>query len=236
MQTQNSISKLFLDQPARWLLLIAFAMMAFSFRLGSRGLSSSQEARAAIITRNMFKSGDYFSPVIHGDETGQKPIFFYWTAAASCFLLGTNEVGVRFPSMLGAILSVVFTVLLARKIYDENIAFLAGLILATMTNFVHFGRTARIDMVLTAFLTASLYLLYRGYIEERKANWLLYLFYVVLAISVLTKGPVGVVLIGGIVLFYAWREKNWKILWEVKPVSGLFIGLAIACPGISMKA
>ena len=72
--------------------------------------------------------------------------------------------------------------------------------------------------------------LYKGYIEQKKATWYLYLFYAVLALSVLVKGPIGVVLAAIIIIVYALKEKNWRILWEIKPFSGLLIGIFIAAP------
>ncbi len=219
-----------LGRIARFMLLLAFCGILFMAFPGARGLSSSQEGRAGIITRNMIRSGDYAKPYIKGDETKQKPAFFYWLTVASCRVFGINEMGVRFPCMLAAMICVVFSVLLAAGIYDWRTAFFSGYILATMAGFMHLARTARIDMVLTAFFTVAMYLFYIGYIRDRKANAWLYLFYAVLGVSVLAKGPVAVALAAFIVFFYAVKEKNLRILWEVKPVSGMIIGLLISSP------
>ena len=230
MNIKESLSSFAGSSIAGWLLIFVFGGSVLFYMLGSDGLYAAQEARAALITRNMINSGDYFNPHIHGDEALQKPAFFYWLGVLGAKAFGLDEFAVRLPSALAAFLAAVVTCLMAGRIYGRKTGFLAGLMFVSMFSFAQFGRLARIDMTLAALYTWSVYLVYRGYFEERKANWRLYLFYAVLAVSVLTKGPVTVLLAGLTILLFCWREGNWRILWELKPVSGLFIGLLITMP------
>jgi hypothetical protein len=137
---------------------------------------------------------------------------------------------VRLPSILAGLASVLITCALGARIYGFRTGLFAGYIMASMIGFVNLARLARIDMVLCAFYTGAMYLLYTGYFEKMKANWHLYMFYLVLALSVMVKGPVSVALVGLTVIVLVIKERNWKILWELKPVSGLIIGLAINAP------
>jgi len=218
------------DNYIKWSLLFLFALIIFTLNLSEPGLYSTQEGNAAIITRNMIDSGNYLSVYIKDAHNTEKPVLSYWLCVLSCMFLGISEIGLRLPSATAAIIAVLLTAYLGRKIYGEKTGFLAGFILASMISFANLGRTARIDIILCVFFTLSMFFLYKGYIERKKATWYLYLFYVVLALSVLVKGPVGVVLAAIIILLYAIKEKNWRILWEIKPLSGLLIGIFLAAP------
>lgn len=213
-----------------WTLLLIYSILIFGLNLKEPGLYSTQEGRAGISAKNMLHSGDYTRVTIKYAHNTEKPIFCYWLYALSCKIFGFTEIGVRLPSVIAAILTVLMTCWLGMKIYGASTGFLSGFILSSTICFVNEGRIARIDVVLTAFFVLCMILFYKGYLEKKKANWILYVFYAVLAFSVLIKGPVSVALAGLIIFFFAWKEKNWKMLWEVKPVSGLIIGLAIAAP------
>lgn len=214
----------------KWCLLFLFAIIVFTINLKEPGLYSTQEGNAGIIVRNMIDTGNYFSTYIKDAHNTEKPILSYLICLLSCMIFGVTETGLRFPSALAAVVTVMLAAFLAKKIYNEKVGLLSGFILATMLSFVNLGRIARIDIILCAFFMLAMVLLYKGYIEHNKPRYHLYFFYVVLAMTVLLKGPVCVVLAGLIVLLYAAKQKSWKILWEVKPVSGFIIGAAIACP------
>ncbi|MBU8901272.1 MAG: glycosyltransferase family 39 protein, partial [Victivallales bacterium] len=194
------------------------------------GIYSAQEGRAAIVARQMIESGNWLHLNIKGAHNTEKPVMCYWFYALSGTVFGVNEFSVRLPSILAALVTVLMTALLGMRIYGRRTGLMAGYIMASMMGFVNLSRLARIDIVLCAFYTASMYLLYTGYFEKMKANRRLYLFYLVLALSVMIKGPVSVAVIALTVIVLAAKERNWKIFWELKPISGLFIGLAINAP------
>ncbi|MCP3965406.1 MAG: glycosyltransferase family 39 protein [Lentisphaerae bacterium] len=225
----NSI--VFFKKPGfYWLLLILFATTIFSINIWSDGIYSAQEGRAAIVAQNMIDSGDWTHIHIKQARETEKPIMCYWFYAISGSIFGVNEFSVRLPSTIAALATVLMTAFLGCRIYNRRTGLLAGFVLASMIGFVNLSRLARIDIVLCAFYTASMLLLYIGYFEKMKANRWLYLFYVILALSVMTKGPVSVALVGLTVIILVIKERNYKILWELKPISGFFIGMAISGP------
>jgi 4-amino-4-deoxy-L-arabinose transferase-like glycosyltransferase len=214
----------------KWLALIIFASIIFFVNLGSDGIYSAQEGRAAIVAQNMLDSGNWLHISIKGGIETEKPILCYWFYALSGYVFGVNEFSVRLPSVIAAIATVLMSCWLGIRIYGKQTGFLAGFILASMIGFINLGRLARIDIVLCAFYTASMLFLYTGFFEKKKANWHLYIFYLILALSVMVKGPVSVVLVGITVIALVIKDKDPKILWQLKPFSGLAIGLAINAP------
>lgn len=81
-----------LSKPlTRWTALVLFALLLFTIKIGERGLSGSQEARTGIIVRGMLETGDFLKPRYYGEDTNQKPIFYYWTTALTSLPAGVNE-------------------------------------------------------------------------------------------------------------------------------------------------
>lgn len=97
-----------------------------------------------------------------------------------------------------------------------------------------FGRTGYSDMLLSLCFGGSLLAFFLGYAqpEQRQvqARWYL-AFYVLSALAVLTKGPVGVVLPGLIIVaFLLYVGKLREVLGEMRLVRGAALFLAITLP------
>lgn len=97
-----------------------------------------------------------------------------------------------------------------------------------------FGRTGYSDMLLSLCFSGTLFAFFLGYAqpERRKVQERWYLaFYVLSALAVLTKGPVGVVLPGLIIVaFLLYVGRLREILGEIRPVRGGLIFLTITLP------
>ncbi len=214
----------------QWVLLLLFVGIVFFINLGADGLFSAQEGRSGVLTRNILTTGHWLSVDFPGAAENEKPIFSYWLYAISASCFGLNEFSLRLPGVLAALLTVVMTVHLAGKIYGRNCAFLAGYILCTMATFLTLARTVRIDIILTAFYTLEMLLLYYGYFRERKATRWMYAFYAVVGISMLVKGPVSAVLPAFMILLYGLVFRQWKMFWDMKPISGVLIVVLLGSP------
>ncbi|MEG3878571.1 glycosyltransferase family 39 protein [Microcoleus sp. herbarium7] len=110
---------------------------------------------------------------------------------------------------------------------------------------IAWGRTGVSDMLLSACMCSALLAFFLGYtLEEQRQKtefstvsasrfpnkWYL-TFYVLIALAILAKGPVGIVLPALIVGCFALYLGNFRQLWrEMRPVSGISIILAIALP------
>ncbi|MEG4625408.1 glycosyltransferase family 39 protein [Microcoleus sp. w1-18aA5] len=110
---------------------------------------------------------------------------------------------------------------------------------------IAWGRTGVSDMLLVGCMCSALLAFFLGYtLEEQreKAEFLTvsasrfpnkwYLtFYVLIALAILAKGPVGIVVPALIVGSFGLYLGNFRQLWrEMRPVSGILIILAIALP------
>lgn len=102
-------------------------------------LTDPTEGRYAQIAREMVVSGDWVTPRlwINGEHVpflGKPPLFF-WTAASSITIFGTNEFAVRLPSFVaGAALLILMYGVLSRYI-GQRTAISATLMTATSAIF-----------------------------------------------------------------------------------------------------
>ena len=139
-----------------------------------------------------------------------------------------NEATIRFPSALYATLGVLLIYWLGRKIYDARTALLGAAILATMMIYQEQALSARVDMTLSFFVTLSLvlfYSLYRGYLKH--PLWF-YIFYVVVGIGTLAKGPLGVLLPGLVAGSFVLLERRWDLLRKFCLHPGVVLTLVLA--------
>ena len=153
-----------------------------SIRANQRGVS-----RAGIVQR-----GEWLVPLKRATDIPSKPPLFHWSAAAASLFKGElSEPTIRFPSAVYATLGVLFLYILGRKLFGGEVALLGGAILATTTVYQNQALSARVDMTLCFFVTMSLglfYSLYRGFLTRE--IWY-YVFFSLVGISVLAKGPFG---------------------------------------------
>jgi 4-amino-4-deoxy-L-arabinose transferase-like glycosyltransferase len=200
----------------------ALCYVFFFHDLGSIGLIGPDEPRYAAIAREMLMNGDYITPRLYGMPWFEKPPLMYWFAALAYKLFGINEFAARFPSALGATISVFAVYWCGRKLWDRSVGFLAALILASSVGFFAFARAASMDMPLTVCLTlAMVFFLFAFNDQTPRRKFWLYGFYAVLGLGVLAKGPVAVLLpalsLCGFNLLRGkwedWRTWNIKLLW-----------------------
>jgi 4-amino-4-deoxy-L-arabinose transferase-like glycosyltransferase len=210
-----------------WVLCIA--VFVLFFQLGGRGLNELDEGRYSEGGREMLASGDYLTPRLNGVPHFAKPPLTYWAIASSMGVFGVNEFGARFPAALSALATLLAVYLIGRRALGEAGALWAVVVLLTSVLFLGVARLITTDMILTCWVTWSVWALWRWH-DLPSRRWRdLVPFYVFLGLGILTKGPVAVVL----PLFAAaglhWRNPGFHLL-RMGWLRGSLIILAIALP------
>jgi mannosyltransferase len=90
------------------------------------------------------------------------------------FFAGTSEWALRFPSVVGAMLSSVLLVVLARRVFDRRVALISGLLLAVSPFFVKWSQQARGYTLLVAVSLIATLLLLRALERGSRGEWALY--------------------------------------------------------------
>ncbi len=192
-------------------LLIVLSLAVFLPSLPYVEMISGHEAREGMRLRTMLETGHWLFP-----EVLRKPPLYYWLSGIIAQLRGgmVDAVTLRFPSALLAGLGVLLVFGLGRHAATATGGALAGVILLTSLLYVQQGHSSRTDMALCFFVTASLLLFFFAYTRfwrhGRGGGWVPYLFACSLALALLSKGPVGVILVLlPIVAFFVWR-RDWS--------------------------
>jgi len=163
--------------------------------LGSIPFFDKGEPREALAVQDIVQRGEWLVPLKRATDIPSKPPLFHWSAALVTRLTGSlTEATIRFPSALYATLGLFLIYWLGRKIFDAKTALLGAAILGTMMVYQDQALSARVDMTLCFFVTLSLVLFYSLYRGHLKNPWWFYVFYIIVGIGTLAKGPLGLVL------------------------------------------
>lgn len=172
------------------------------------------ESNYALTAKEMLASGDYFSPRIFGNYWYDKPIFFYWELIAAFKLFGISDFAARFFPALFGIAGVLLAYAFTARLYDKKTGFFTGLILMTTVEYFYLSKAVITDMTLFVFYSACLMAFYIAYSEKKPAFY--YAAYAFAGLSVLTKGPIGLLQPGLIILLFLLWRRDLKALLHIK--------------------
>ena len=215
---------------ARYAVLIVLAAaVMFLPSWAARDLWTPDEPRYMEVAREMAITGNYLVPHLNGEPYPDKPPLFFWLAAGF-YKLGVGLNSGRLLAALGVVGALLLTYRFALRFLDESAAVLAAL--ATLTTYLFVEcRAGVLDPVLAFFVVGALLLGYRALQPEtrrRGAYWLGA--YALAAMGCLTKGPVGVLHPGLVLLVYGLlnrrrvRPGGW---WHLAGAGG-FVALVAA--------
>lgn len=189
------------------------------------------ESFYAEAVREMFESGNFFDIYYNYEPRFNKPPLTYWIIALSSFLFGLNEFAIRFPIVIMALGSSFLTYKIGEILYGKNVGIYSFFVMAFSFQFVINSRYASPEVPLLFFFTLTLYLFLKGYKEKR--FFYIFLSYISLGLTILTKGYPYFFVIGGIIGFYLLIESNFnfkeffKKLFDLKIYLGIVISLVI---------
>jgi 4-amino-4-deoxy-L-arabinose transferase-like glycosyltransferase len=150
-----------------------------------------------------------------------KPPLLFWITAFCFKIFGVGNFTYRLPSLAFASLAVFSTHRFARLFYEENVARMAALILASTQAFFMLTYDVRTDTLLMGTVIFSLWQM-AIYLENRK---LLYLFLASagVGLAMLTKGPIGILVPVFTFLPILILKKEWNKIFDWKYVLALLI-------------
>ena len=220
--------------PPKTSLAAIFSAVAVIFiclfsHLGALGLVGPDEPRYAWIARAMAQTGDWVTPRLYGSPWFEKPILYYWAAAAGFAIHLPAEWAARLPSAIAALAAALAMGWLAKKHYtstssqtsDTNSAIvpslLAPIIFSASVAAIGFARAATPDMLFSASIAlamaaAATCMRQAGALrssnaflvaDQKVSTTTLALFGAFLGLGVLAKGPAAVLLAGGAIAIWA---------------------------------
>lgn len=193
------------------------------------------ESNYALTAKEMVQSGDWISPRIYGHYWFDKPIMIYWLIAGSFTLFGITEWAARLPAALFSAASISFIYWFGERLFrNSSTALWSAVVLGTALEYWVLAHMIITDAVLFFFQSAAMGLLYLYWREGKSSVVFARLAYVAAGFAVLTKGPVGIVLPGLLLIGYAVLSRQWRLLRQLYLWPGLLIFLGITAPWYGM--
>lgn len=219
-------------RDAGWLTVLC--LVCFTAGLTTHGLTNWQEARRAVVAREMFTRGEWLVPTYFGEPYIAKPPMIYWVqmaiARGRALLGGTpfeDETEIRLAVALAGLAGVLVTYFAARSMlrarFDprlgDDAAWLSALGLASGVLYFRSSRIGELDVLTVPFVVAAIALVVRAWRksgETGRADWpALALATFAATGATMTKGPPALLVIAlgayGSIVILARPREHFKI-------------------------
>ena len=224
------------------LIFIAFVgIILFFWGLGATGLIDETPAKFASAGRSMSVSGNWLTPISNGIPRFDKPPLIYWLMGLVYSIPNQSSwdplgsFAARFPSAISSLLlmTILGETLLRwpqkRDINQRRTAVVTALSFALSPFLMIWSRTAVSDALLCGTFGLSMLLQWRCYVKPRQNSWVYG--WIILGFSILTKGPVAIVLmVFSLFLFGIFQNDFSRLRSHIKPGYGLLIAMIISMP------
>ena len=194
------------------LALGAGAALLLCFDAGGRVLASNDEARFAVLGRDVLRHGTWLLPWLGDTPYLNKPPLVAWLIALVSWPAGdvTQRTAV-WPSLLAGLGVVLLTWWIGRRLWNQPVGLTAGFLVLTMHGVFTHARLAMPDVVLCLAMTGAMAAYVGSAFGERPRAMLLC--HLCLALGFLAKGPaalLGLVIIavhGLVTGTGSWRRR-----------------------------
>lgn len=164
-------------------LLIASACVCIP-TLGKGSLASWDEAYYAIVSREIFRSGDWVHLKYFNTDFYDKPPLYMWVSAFFYKLFGVNEFSSRLGSSLSGIGVILTTYGIGLKLLNRTAAIAGAGILLSSTDFLHYARWGTLDIMNLLFFSLTIFFYFKS--SEKPQFWLGV--WLASAAAIMTKG------------------------------------------------
>ncbi len=216
------------------LALVALALLAPG--ISSLPLTDRDEALYVQATHQMLETGNWIDIRFQDEPRYKKPVGIYWIQAAVAELSGYGKDAplwiYRLPSLVGAVLLVLFTYGIGATLGTARAGLFAGL-LAASTMLIGFeARIAKTDAMLCATVLAAEFALARAYVDPARAKSLPRnaLFWTAMGVGILIKGPITPLVAGLTLLAVSVKERSSTLWRALSPAKGILWMLLLVLP------
>jgi len=200
-----------------FIILIVSALLFIPF-IGHIHLFDWDEINFAESAREMLQTGNYSIVQINFQPFWEKPPLFIWLQAFSMTIFGVNEFAARFPDAITGIATLLILYSIGKKFFNKSFGLLWVLAYGgSLLPHIYF-KSGIIDPVFNLFMFLAVYfytLFLTKNIEHKKSIAYIFISALFIGLSVLTKGPVGfLIVIMTIIIFHLFKWNETKKLWK----------------------
>ncbi|HTD41607.1 MAG TPA: glycosyltransferase family 39 protein [Mucilaginibacter sp.] len=203
-----------------YFILLFVLALAVNFAGFNQRFFTDDPGLYASISKNLLYHKSFFDLFTYDQDWLDKPHFPFWMVLISFKIFGVSVWAYRLPALLFFLLSLRYTFLFSKKYYDEQIAWIAILIVATSQHVIMLNTDVRAEPYLMALVVGSIY--HISCLEERYTYADLLLGALLTACAIMTKGIFVIVAIYGALFGQLFFQKKLKSIFQLK---WLFLGL-----------
>jgi 4-amino-4-deoxy-L-arabinose transferase-like glycosyltransferase len=171
-------------------------------------------AQYASISMEMGQTKNYAHIYNQGQDYLDKPPLLFWISSLSILLFGPFNFAYKLPSLLAAILGVYSLYRFTKIWYKKEVALISALILASCQAMFLMTNDVRTDTMLLGFVTFSVWQL-SEYLQYKKVKNFL-LASIGLAFSLMTKGPIGLILPAAAFGGHLILKRDWGNIFKIQ--------------------
>jgi 4-amino-4-deoxy-L-arabinose transferase-like glycosyltransferase len=229
----------FLRSKAAFYLFAAGFVLCSLMVLDVRTLIQPDEGRYAEMAREMMLSGDWITTRLNGIKYFEKPPLHTWMSAAAFALFGIGEWQARLWNGLCGVLTVFMVGYTGARVFGGRAGWYAALVLGSTLFWSATSQFNSLDLGVAACMGLSLCALLLAQRDDasqvQQRRWML-VCWAGMALSLLSKGLIGIVLPGGVLLLYALASGDRAIWRRLHPLGGLAVFLVLSLPWFLLVA
>jgi 4-amino-4-deoxy-L-arabinose transferase-like glycosyltransferase len=192
--------------------VVGGAAVMIGVDLGRRILTTNDEARFPLLAQDILTRGDWLFPTLNGAVYHNKPILLAWLITLVSWPLGhVTQFTAVIPSAAAAFAMALSIFALGREMFGAGAGRNAALVAVTTQGAFLHSRIPMPDMLMTAFMTASFWMLWRMTRGAPRA-WIG--FYLCVGLAFWAKGPGGLLplIVSGVWALVSRSPAAWRAL------------------------
>jgi 4-amino-4-deoxy-L-arabinose transferase-like glycosyltransferase len=213
------------SNPWHWL---AFGLSAVYVRGLFLDVMDVDASQYASISMEMLRDGNWLQVHHRGMDYLDKPPLLFWLSASSFELFGLSNWAYKLPSLLAALAGVWATYRFTLLFYGAKAARIAAFILASCMGLLVICNDVRTDTILLGFSACAVWQL-AEYLELNRWRNLLAGFFFV-GLSMLAKGPIGLVMPAFAVGTHLLIRRDWRGIFRWQWLVGLALTALVLLP------
>ena len=214
----------------RWLrvqpfVLPALILIATWLPACDHGWPRTDSHRYAALSLIAYHDGPIWAPPLGEQLYFNKPPLAFWIHGALLSVTGPQMWAIRLPTLLCGLAILLVVVDMVRRTSGARAATLSGIVLATTLEFFRYTRAISLDLWMTLWLVALVWVVARG--VRTGKGWGLLWGGLFVGAALMTKPFVVFVPLGLIAVWLVW-EGRWRLLLPLAGAAA--IGLVLALP------
>ena len=210
------------------LVVLAYTLLMFGNSIVS--LTHPDEVFYIQSAKEMLAHNSWLTPMIFDEVQFEKPFLSFALFMVAIKVFGLTAFAARFWPAFFGILGVATVYWIAWTLFKrKQLAFLSGVILSSSFIYLALSRAVLTDMIFSVLVTITIGCFCFSYYYRKYKGAGIVLYFVVMAISVLTKGLLGIVFPAATVLIFLIYKKDLGFFKCRATIWGslLFLGLAL---------